>query len=232
MNAHVIVLPGGGYEVRAAHEGQPVVTWLNRLGMSAAVHDYPLRTRHPAPLDSVRRAVRAARADGHRNVGVIGFSAGGHLAGHAALTQPSNPLDRIDFAILGYPIVSMESNVYPSAGHTLIGADATPTLRAQTSLDRLVTHTAPPLFIWHTAEDKYVPVSETYRLASALAEARVPHTAHVFARGPHSLALATGAGEAAQWTALAEAWLQAIARRQAMMDHTSAADGQPKDVVC
>jgi len=67
---------------------------------------------------------------------------------------------------------------------------------------------SPPFFAWHTAEDPYVPPEHTYRLASALAASQVPHAVHVFAHGPHSLGLAQGAGEAAVWTRLAEAWIQ------------------------
>lgn len=212
MSTHAIVLQGGGYQVRVEHEGEPIVAWLTSLGLSAAVLDYPLNARHPAPLDSVREAVRAAHAEGHAQVGLVGFSAGGHLAGHAALTQGVDLADRIAFAILGYPIVSMEHNVYPSAGETLLGADPTPLLRAQTSLDRLVTAAAPPLFVWHTAEDANVTVAETYRLATALGQAGVPHTTHVFAHGPHSLGLAIGASEAEQWTALAKTWLRRAGR--------------------
>lgn len=208
MSTHVFVLPGGGYQVRAEHEAEPVASWLTSLGVSAAVLEYPLHARHPAPLNAVRAAVQAAHADGHATVGLVGFSAGGHLAGHAALTQGRDPADQIDFAILGYPIVSMECNVYPSAGDTLLGADADPLLRAQTSLDRLVTAAAPPLFMWHTAQDANVTVAETYRLTAALAKAGIPHTTHVFAHGPHSLGLAIGAGEAEQWTTLAERWLR------------------------
>ena len=106
----------------------------------------------------------------------------------------------------------MERNVYPSAGETLLGADPSPLLRAQTSLDRLVTAAAPPLFVWHTAEDANVTVAETYRLVAALAQAGVTHTTHVFAQGPHSLGLAIGAGEAEQRTMLAEPWLRRVAR--------------------
>jgi acetyl esterase/lipase len=210
---HAIVLPGGGYQVRATHEGQPIVSWLEHIGVSAEVCDYPLNARHPKPLESVRGAVRAARAAGHIRVGLVGFSAGGHLAGHTALTQGADRADRVDFVILGYPIVSMERNVYPTAGETLLGPDASLTLRAQTSLDKLVTAAAPPMFLWHTAEDTYVPVTETYRLVTALTQAGVPHTTHVFARGPHSLGLAAGAGDAEQWTTLAEQWLHRLPAR-------------------
>ncbi len=208
--AHAIVLPGGGYQVRAAHEGQPIVRWLQSIGLSAAVLDYPLNARHPKPLESVRVAVQAAHAAGHQSVGLVGFSAGGHLAGHAALTQTPGRANRVDFAILGYPIVSMQRNVYPTAGEALLGPNASPALRRQTSLDKIATAAAPPMFLWHTAEDVYVPVTETYRLVTALAEAGIPHTTHVFAHGPHSLGLATGAGDAEQWTTLAARWLHRL----------------------
>jgi acetyl esterase/lipase len=205
---HAIVLPGGGYETLAAHEGRPVAAWLEGLGMTADVLNYPVKARHPVPLDAVLEAVARARADGASRVGLVGFSAGGHLAGLAALARAEHA--PVDFAILGYPIVSMERNVYPSAADTLLGPDPTSRLRAETSLDRLVTDAAPPMFIWHTSEDAYVPVSETYLLADALNRAGVSHTVHVFAHGPHSLGLAHGAGEAEQWTQLAERWLRGV----------------------
>ncbi|MET8630154.1 prolyl oligopeptidase family serine peptidase [Kitasatospora sp. NPDC004669] len=75
------------------------------------------------------------------------------------------------------------------------------------ALDALVTPASPPVFLWHTAEDVYVPPEHTYRLASALAAHEVPHTVHVFAHGPHSLGLAQGAGDASTWTRFAEAWI-------------------------
>lgn len=203
------MLPGGGYQELAAHEGEPVAAWLRQQDVEAEVCDYPVNARHPGPLDAVRETVAKARAAGVSRVGLVGFSAGGHLAGLAALGQQMDPITRVDFAILGYPIVSMERNVYPSAGDTLLGPNASPALRAQTSLDKLVTNTAPPMFVWHTSEDEYVSVSETYLLATALSGADVPHTVHVFAHGPHSLGLARHSGEAEQWTGLVERWLRA-----------------------
>ena len=80
-------------------------------------------------------------------------------------------------------------------------------MRRETSLDALVTPSAPPFFIWHTAEDIYVPPEHTYRLARALAANEVAHTVHVFAHGPHSLGLARGAGDVAMWTTLAASWI-------------------------
>ena len=95
----------------------------------------------------------------------------------------------------------METETYRPARLILLGEDATPELRRATSLDALVTHSSPPFFLWHTAEDAYVPPEHTYRLAASLAAHRVSHAVHVFAHGPHGLGLANGAGDAAAWTA-------------------------------
>jgi acetyl esterase/lipase len=91
-----------------------------------------------------------------------------------------------------------------------LGEDATPELRRATSLDELVTQSSPPFFMWHTAEDIYVPPVHTYRLATSLAAHGVPHSVHVFAHGPHSLGLAKGSGDAATWTTLAASWIEQI----------------------
>jgi acetyl esterase/lipase len=207
LGTHFIVLPGGGYEVYAENEAAPIVDWLGGLGMTASVLRYPLHARHPIPLDAVRSEVRRLRATGVERVGAIGFSAGGHLAGHAALSDASRLDTRIDLAVLGYAITSMETETYRPARLVLLGKDAPPELRRATSLDALVTAAAPPFFIWHTAEDPYVPVEHSYRLAEALAARGIPHALHVFSTGPHSLGLGRGAGEPSAWTELAADWL-------------------------
>lgn len=203
----MIVLPGGGYAQHAAHEAEPVVDWLGDIGVRASVFRYPLGARHPQPLDALRAEIRRRRAAGAQRIGLIGFSAGGHLAGLAALAPGAGPEEAVDFAVLGYAITSMETETYRPARVILLGEDADPGLRRSTSLDSLVTHRSPPFFIWHTAEDPYVPAEHTYRLAAALAAGQVPHAVHVFAHGPHSLGLARNAGEAALWTTLAKAWI-------------------------
>jgi acetyl esterase/lipase len=137
----------------------------------------------------------------------MGFSAGGHLAGLAALAPGAGVARRVDFAVLGYSITSMETETYRPARLILLGEHATPEQRRAASLDALVTPQSPPFFIWHTAEDIYVPPEHTYRLASALAANGVSHAVHVFAHGPHSLGLARGAGDAELWTDLAASWL-------------------------
>ena len=109
--------------------------------------------------------------------------------------------------MLGYAITSMETETYRPARLILLGEDATPELRRSTSLDALVTDSSPPFFMWHTAEDAYVPPEHTYRLARSLAANGVSHTVHVFAHGPHSLGLAQDGGDTGAWTTLAAAWI-------------------------
>ena len=203
---HLIVLPGGGYAQHVAHEAEPIVDWLNGLSVQASVFRYPVQVRHPEPLNALRMEIRRLRDDGAQRIGLIGFSAGGHLAGLAALA-PGDLSEAVDFAVLGYAITSMETETYRPARLILLGEDATPELRRSTSLDALVTDSSPPFFMWHTSEDAYVPPEHTYRLAASLAAHRVPHTVHVFAHGPHSLGLARGSGDAEAWTTLAAAWI-------------------------
>src|SRR5277367_2778525 len=205
---HMIVLPGGGYAAHAPHEAEPVAGWLGEMGVQASVFRYPLNVRHPVPLDALRAEIGRRRAAGAQRIGLIGFSAGGHLAGLAALAPGAAPDQTVDFAVLGYAITSMQTETYRPSQLILLGEDASPQLRRSTSLDALVTPQSPPFFVWHTAEDPYVPPEHTYRLAAALAASGVPHAVHVFAHGPHSLGLAQGAGEAAIWTTLARAWIQ------------------------
>jgi len=204
---HVIVLPGGGYAQHVDHEGEPIVGWLDGLAVRAGVFRYPLMVRHPEPLAALRAEIRRVRDGGAERIGLVGFSAGGHLAGLAALAPGAEPGEEVDFAVLGYAITSMETETYRPARLILLGDDATPDLRRATSLDALVTRSSPPFFVWHTAEDDYVPPEHTYRLAASLAAHGVPHAAHVFAHGPHSLGLARAGGDAAAWTTLAASWI-------------------------
>lgn len=204
---HMIVLPGGGYAEHAAHEAEPIAGWLGGLGISASVFRYPLHARHPEPLLALRAEIRRRREQGAERIGLTGFSAGGHLAGHAALAPTADLRESVQFAVLGYAITSMETETYRPSRIILLGEDASPHLRRETSLDKLVTAQSPPFFLWHTAEDIYVPPEHTYRLAAALAVHEVPHTVHVFAHGPHSLGLAQGAGDAMAWTTFAASWI-------------------------
>ncbi len=202
----MIVLPGGGYRRHAPHEGEPVAEWLRSIGLAASVFAYPVKTRHPAPLDAVRAEIRRIRDAGAPRVGVIGFSAGGHAAGMAAYTPGASPAERVDVAVLGYPVVSMMLDEHRGSREKLLGADATWEARAATSLDLLVTASAPPTFVWHTADDAVVPVQHTYLLGMALAGRAVPHEVHVLPSGKHGLGLAEGE-PASVWAGLCAQWL-------------------------
>jgi acetyl esterase/lipase len=207
---HVIVLPGGGYGRISQNESTTIVAWLESIGMSASYFAYPVNTRHPAVLDAVRGEIRARRDAGAERIALLGFSAGGHAAGHAALAPGGSPYERVDLAILCYPVVSMMLPTHRPSRETLIGPDASPELRVATSVDLLVSPDAPPFFIWHTAEDPVVPVQHSYLLGMALAAAGVRHALHVFPNGRHGLNLARlpDDGDARQWTDLCAAWLR------------------------
>ena len=206
MSGSILVLPGGGYARLAPHEGEPVAEWLRGLGWDARVVEYPVGTRHPGPLHAVQREIAVERAAGHSVVGLLGFSAGGHLAGHAALTAPG-----ADFAVLCYPVVSMESRTHIGSRDNLLGPRPWWWTKRALSLDRMVTADSPPMFVWTTGEDAAVePVDHTYRLGAALARHGVPHDLHVFAEGRHGLGFAEGL-PAEAWRALCERWLEQFA---------------------
>ena len=206
----ILVLPGGGYSRLAPHEGEPVAAWLRSIGWNARVVDYPVATKHPTPLLAIQSEIAKERALGAPMVGVLGFSAGGHLAGHAAVAPIAKTEERPDFAVLGYPVVSMISPTHEGSRENLIGLDANAYLREDTSLELLVTPATPPMFIWHTAADEPVPVAEhSYPLAVALAAAGVRHELHVFADGQHGLGLAEGTAAEA-WQSLCEIWLSSL----------------------
>jgi acetyl esterase/lipase len=208
MTDHVIVLPGGGYHRHAPHEGEPVAEWLRSLGHAASVFEYPVKQRHPVTNDAVLNEVRRVRATGVDRVALLGFSAGGHAAGLAALTAPDDA--RVDAAVLCYPVVSMVTETHAGSRENLIGLDAAQSLREATSLELLVTASTPPFFVWHTAEDSAVPVEHSYLLGQALAAHGVPHSLHVFPRGRHGIGLAEGEGTAEAWTALCAMWLDEL----------------------
>lgn len=201
MTTHVIVLPGGGYHRHAPHEGEPVAEWLRTLGVEASVFEYPVLSRHPRVVTAVAAEVARVRKLGATKIGLLGFSAGGHAAGHTALTTPG-----VDFVVLGYPVVSMLLDTHAGSRENLIGLDASRAVRAATSLETLVTASSPPFFVWHTADDAAVPVEHAYLLGQALAAKKVRHALHVFQHGRHGLGLAEGT-PAAAWTTLCAQWL-------------------------
>jgi len=222
----VIVLPGGGYNQLAAHESAPIAQWLNAAGFSACVLNYRVAPyRHPSPwLDASRavRTVRAHAAEWHvdpEHVGVLGFSAGGHLpATLATRWDRGNPLapdpverfsSRPDATVLCYAVVTFTQPFsHAGSGQSLLGEGASAALRRELSAENNVTDETPPCFLWHTAEDQSVPVENCFVFATALRQHAVPFEAHVFPHGRHGLGLAVDDPVVGQWRGLCVGWLK------------------------
>ena len=224
----VIVCPGGGYTVLAIDkEGADVARWLNTLGISAFVLKYRMKEYgHPAPLRDVLRAVRLLRSDGSTwglrpdRIGVIGFSAGGHLAASAATLfdapegRTGATLDAVsarpDFAILVYPVIVL-TGPYAHAGsrRALIGDSPAPGLAESLSLDTRVTKDTPPTFLVHGGTDTVVPPENSVRFYMALRRAGVAGELHDFERGAHGFGLQPGHGPVSGWPQRCAEWLAA-----------------------
>jgi acetyl esterase/lipase len=203
----VLVLPGGGYVMRADYEGDPVAEWLAGLGIASGVVDYTVPPTDPdALVASVREAVTLARdADPDSGpVGVLGFSAGGHLAGLTG-TRVTGP-ERPDALVLCYPGISL---VRLASDPPTLGLLTSAQLgrAAEFSLEHRVDETTPPTFMWHTSDDEMLDVDNVYHLAQAYAAARVPLSLHVFPHGRHGLGLATDDPTVGAWTTLCAQWL-------------------------
>src|SRR5262245_35794691 len=224
--AAIVVCPGGGYARLAPHEGHDVAVWLNSIGVTAVVLKYRLGPRygHPAMMQDVLRAIRFTRhkaaewkIDPNR-VGVMGFSAGGHLASTAAthfdLGDPklSDPIDRLssrpDVAILCYPVITMtDSHTHKGSAQNLLGARPLEEMIELMSNEKQVTGKTPPTFLFHTEDDAAVPVENSLLFASALRKAKVPYELHIYEHGRHGVGLAPNDPALSTWPKLLENWL-------------------------
>lgn len=218
-----MVLPGGGYHRQADHEGAPVALWLNSLGLNAVVVHYavapanPVKALHPAPLNDARETLRWLRSGESglavdvARIGVLGFSAGGHLAATLSTGAGAPPdADRPDLSVLCYPVISLVSACHQGSVDALLGPDAPLSLRRTLSAELTADAVTAPTFLWHTADDGAVPVENSLAYASALARNAVAFELHVFPHGRHGLGLAIDEPEphpAAAWTGRCGAWL-------------------------
>jgi len=224
----VIVCPGGGYVGLASnHEGRQVANFLNSLGVKAFVLKYRLgpRYRHPAPLTDAQRAIRLVRSRAKEydilpdRIGIMGFSAGGHLASTAATHfdagNPSaeDPIDRLssrpDFIILGYPVITFtQPYMHKGSRNSLLGENPDPKLVELLSNELQVTPQTPPAFLFHTNADTGVPPENSVSFYLALRKAGVPAEMHIFERGPHGVGLAMNDPALAEWPRLLANWLR------------------------
>jgi acetyl esterase/lipase len=227
----VVVLPGGSYTHLAGNlEGRQVADWFTARGFRAFVLSYRLSSNGyllPVPLIDARRTVqlvRARAADYHiapNRIGIIGFSAGGHLAALAGTQfisgnpDADDPIERVssrpDYLVLGYPWIGAISSDTSHLSYCKLFnlMDTCEALRAAYSPDLFVTKETPPTFWFHTFNDQTVPVEQGLRFYEALVKAGVPVEAHIFANGPHGTGLGKGDAALDQWPNLLEIWLRA-----------------------
>ncbi len=225
--ASMLILPGGGYAALAPHEGEGYALWLRDQGIACYVLKYRLGStgyRHPRMLEDAARALRMVRAFARRDgldpqrIGIIGSSAGGHLAStlitHFDAGKPgaADPIEREssrpDLAILCYPVITFGEFRHDGSRRHLLGDNPSPDLIQHLSNETQVTSDTPPCFIWHTWEDQAVPVENALLFAGALRRAGVPFDLHIYEKGRHGLGLGRPDADAPPWAADCVFWLK------------------------
>jgi len=224
----IVVCPGGSYRALAMnHEGRQVANWLNSMGIAAFVLKYRLgpKYHHPVELGDAQRAIRMVRTNAVEygvspaRVGIMGFSAGGHLASSAGTHfDTGNPGDadpiqrassRPDFLVLGYPVISLTTQyTHKGSLQNLLGDNPDPKLVESLSSELQVTAQTPPTFLFHTTEDKTVPVENSVLFYLALRKAGVSAEMHIFEKGPHGVGLDLRDPVLGKWPELLANWFR------------------------
>jgi acetyl esterase/lipase len=225
----VVVCPGGGYvHLAMDHEGKQIAEWFNQFGVTAFVlqyRNYSSGHQHPVPMMDGQRAIRTVRARAAKwnldpaKIGVMGFSAGGHLASTLAThfdNGQSDAVDAIDrassrpdFLILCYPVISMtESYMHRGSRENLLGKGADEALAANLSNEKQVTAQTPPTFIFQTDADKPVPAENCVAFYLALRRSGVPAELHIYQDGTHGVGLAREVPATSTWPDRLRDWLQ------------------------
>ncbi|NMC05000.1 MAG: alpha/beta hydrolase [Candidatus Lokiarchaeota archaeon] len=226
----MIVVPGGGYCSRAPHEGIPVAEWLNSIGIAAFVLNYRVFPFcFPVPFLDAQRATRYVRHHAARfnvdpnHIGMLGFSAGGHLTSMAGALRkrdwfpPEHVPDAVDAEpdaleciVLCYAVINMDTHKHPGVLANLMGKYPDPDIVSQLSTERQVSESTPPAFLWTTRDDAIVPIVHSELFRDALARFHIEHELHVFEHGRHGLGLAPSNPDVHQWITLCHAWLSRI----------------------
>ena len=223
----VVICPGGGYQTLSMDkEGYAVAKWLNSLGVSAFVLKYRLgpRYHHPIELQDAQRAIRIVRSRAAEyglqpdRIGIMGFSAGGHLASTAGThfdagnASAADAIDRAgsrpDFLVLCYPVITFGAFAHAGSRRNLLGDNPDPKLVENLSNELRVTKETPPTFLFHTTTDATVPVENSVMFYSALRKAGVPAELHIYERGPHGVGLAPNDPVLSSWPARLADWLR------------------------
>jgi len=225
----ILVCPGGGYAMRAEHEGPQIAEWLNKNGISAFVLDYrvgELAHLGYAPLSDAMRAMKYIRRNADKwgiapdKIAVMGFSAGAHLAGSLSVHYNMNIYSdddelsgiscRPDASVLCYPVIDMFEYRHDGSRQNLIGEFPLHSDKELMSLHKHITTDTPPAFLWHTSSDATVPVENTFLYAEGLSKVNVPFEIHIYPAGEHGLGLAPKKPHVAQWGDSMLKWLEFI----------------------
>lgn len=230
----IVICPGGGYGILAYDwEGTDIAKWLNSKGIAAIVLKYRLPNSKSnivpqlSPLLDAQRALRTVRANAKKwniktnQIGIMGFSAGGHLASTAGThfdngnSTAADSVDRLssrpDFMILMYPVISMlKSHMHQGSRNNLIGANPDSALAKYYSNDLQVTKETPPTFIVHSTDDAAVPVENSLSFYLALKTNKVPAEMHIYPYGGHGFGLAVGKSYLHSWTDRCIDWLNSL----------------------
>ncbi|MBA3482721.1 MAG: alpha/beta hydrolase, partial [Pirellulales bacterium] len=229
--AAIVICPGGGYDGLAMEkEGRAAADWLRQRGVAGIVLRYRCggENQQPVPLQDAQRAIRTVRHHAQRwgvdprRVGILGFSAGGHLASSAATMfdagdakaadQIARQSSRPDFAVLVYPVISMTPGItHDRSRKNLLGENPSEELTRQWSTDARVGDQTPPTFLVHASDDKGVRVKNSLLFYEALIAHGVPAELHLYEAGGHGFGLFLGKRPADAWPNALESWLRARA---------------------
>ena len=224
----VLICPGGGYvHLAYTKEGVAIAKWFNSIGVTAFVLKYRLpsdsimKDKTIGPLMDAQKAMRIIRGNAEKwyinptKIGVIGFSAGGHLASTLCTQYNEKVYDadtisaRPDFSILGYPVISMEADIaHMGSREFLLGKDPTKEEVIKFSNDQQVNNNTPPTFLFLAEDDNTVPIQNSINYFKALSKFKIPAELHIYEKGGHGFGLAKKNGTASEWPNACENWLK------------------------